>query len=167
MSKKKYEGIYPALKILFDMSTERQEELLKSRWYSNISTMSYLKEFCTIKIMTARRSGHDYGLSKLLYESRLRSLVLSPNSQISYNFIGTCQRVSGVTPNFIINSTYYIIDRHRWANAVRHHTNIDIVAVNPSFGLSKSLEEKLYRNIAETTFLLRGSEDPFYIIFVE
>ena len=57
---------YQALKYLFLNSKDMQDEAKKLGWERD--NLSYAKEFCTIKLTTARRSGHSTAIAKLVNE---------------------------------------------------------------------------------------------------
>ena len=54
--------------------------------------LGYYKEFCTVKMQTARRSGHTSALCKVAYEYFNKVLILTYNQDMA-------QRLKGVFPN--------------------------------------------------------------------
>jgi len=92
-----YNRTYLSLKYLFLNSAIAQNT--QSKEYD----LSYLKEFCTIRIIGPRRSGHTFALLKLIREYNLNGAILVQNRKIlnrtKQYFIN-----SDETPLFLIES---------------------------------------------------------------
>lgn len=77
--------LYDCLKILVDKSREAQEQLLNDKVIISISSNhSILKEYCLIRMKTARQTGHTTVGLQLMTEFK-NALYLSPEQNTSNN----------------------------------------------------------------------------------
>lgn len=156
---KKYRDIYWPMKVLYEISKESQ----KNANLSLVSTMTYLKEFCTIRVGTSRRGGHDYGIVKFLQREGLGTLVISPNIQTSHIIAETYHKVDeGDNRGPVMWETIAGMDNDRLEGYL-----FDMVIVNVASLMSKSKEEKLYDVIRGNVMKNRSKDEPFYLVFVQ
>lgn len=66
-----YERILTSINLLIENSKEIQDNIRKDT--SNLSPLSFAKEFCTIKVCSARRSGHSMAINKFLLDKTIIS----------------------------------------------------------------------------------------------
>jgi len=170
MSKEEYRDISPALDVLYSISKRVQETQHPYKEYIHMSVVEYLMQFCTIRVATCRRGGHDYGLAKFLHEKRLKTFMISPNliqsrmMELEYNNF-----------NEKSNSLYNGIKFVSWTKnspfslyggGKRLDSDTQIIAINNSFLFSKNFESKLYGVIRNFIFSKDVIDKSFYIIFV-
>ena len=75
------ENTYIALKGLVDNSWYGQTLMRRSDFHNG--TASFLNEFCTVRMCTARQSGHTSSIVKLMEEYFSSAIYLTPNRQMS------------------------------------------------------------------------------------
>lgn len=152
-----YKDIYKPLKMLYVISKKGQAICDKQ----SISAKAYLKEFCTIRIMTCRRGGHDYGIVRFLYEEGLSTLIISPNLQLSRMIQETYKNFSRSSNTNIKWATF-----HNYREVIMG-LDTDMIIINNSFLLSKKKEEDIYDTAIVTSMQNRNKNNPFYIVFVQ
>ena len=80
-----YKKLYTAANLLIDISEEYQKGAQKDQKF--ISSMSWAKELCTIRLSTSRRAGHSSCIKKLISERFNKKVVLFLfNEQLIKNY---------------------------------------------------------------------------------
>lgn len=75
---------YIALKNLVDNSWYMQRKAYENGLYKN-GSIGFLKEFCTVKMCTARRSGHSTAIARLCCEYFNKAILFCHNQQTAEN----------------------------------------------------------------------------------
>jgi len=75
-----YKNTYEALKLLVNNSYYAQNKWYEKPYYDS---KAFLKEFCTVKLSTARQSGHTTSALQLCNEYFEKSLYLCINQNIA------------------------------------------------------------------------------------
>jgi len=170
MSKEEYRDISPALDVLYSISKRVQETQHPYKEYIHMSVVEYLMQFCTIRVATCRRGGHDYGLIKFLHEKKLKTFVISPNLiqsrmiELEYNDFNekSDSLYNGVKfVSWAKNSPFSLYGEGKCLDS-----DTQIIAVNNSFLFSKNFENNLYGIIRSFIFSKDVINKSFYIIFV-
>lgn len=97
------DNTYEALKLLVNNSIYAQQKYCNN---SNKNIKAYLKEFCTIKLCTARQTGHTSAILRLCTEYFDKSLVLYNTIEMArkireyYNSLYNEDIISGTITNF-------------------------------------------------------------------
>ena len=165
-----YRDISPALDVLYNISKKAQETQHPHQEYNYMSVVEYLMQFCTIRIATCRRGGHDYGLIKFLHDKRLKTCIISASKnmnkdvELAYNDFNekSDDPYSGV--KFISYSKNCSFSLYGGGESLDRDTQI--IAVNNRFVFSQSFESKLYGIIRNCIFSGGVIGRPFYVIFV-
>jgi hypothetical protein len=133
---------------------------------------SYLKEFCTIRMQTARRSGHTTAICQVAYEYFRRALILFYNHEMSQRtkayFAEVCAE-NGITKNIEVGLQYpktkdkfvskassfiRVDDSDEYCfGSVNSIDNLkgfefEAIFVDCAFMLSKKKEDKIYETLA-------------------
>ena len=108
--------------------------------------VSFLKEYCTIRVMGPRQSGHSAVASQLARDFKQRCIVISPTSDMMSNVEASCR------------FTLPTMDK------VRDIENIQAVIIDTSCMWKKKEVKRLYQ-ICSTRFT--QMRFPFYVIFLQ
>ena len=93
--------ILKAIDLLMQNSEEAQQEVLRNDIPLNINAQQMAKEYCTIKVCTARRTGHSTAIAQfVLNRTKENWIIITPKLQmvdrvfdiISYNSVITIGR---------------------------------------------------------------------------
>jgi len=129
------------------------------------SIKSYLKEFCTIRVCSARQAGHTTAIIDLIIK-RFRfqkTCVFFPHRNMVNLF--DKKRDLSFTANklekFSVHTRSYSIDNY----ASQYLKDCDTIFVDCSSFISKHKQEALYDEIANS--LKDGITKPIYIIFMQ
>ena len=131
---------------------------------------SYCREFCTVRLQTARRSGHTIALCKIAHEYFHKALILAPNNNMSQRIRRSFPNVCGVVGSVrnldhvirVDNAEEYYFGT---TNSMDHLRGFEFeaVLVDCAFMLSKKKEDSIYDNFAPS--MARYPER--FFIFVE
>lgn len=162
---------YKALRHLWKNSKEMQElELVKQ--FRCQDSIAHAKEYCTISLKTARRSGHTTAIAKFITRHRdMDWLVIAPNLKTSerirsvlcekygHNKVG---KVTLLEINFIDNKTTRFSSIGSYEKDLRG-TELDGIIVDCAFMLSQQDLTNIYNlGVASMRFKPHA-----YFIFVE
>jgi hypothetical protein len=75
--------LYFALVSLIEIAEDRKREVKNAV----VSKLQYVKEFCTIKLCTARGGGHSAALAELIRKKYNKVVIMFPSLRIAENFI--------------------------------------------------------------------------------
>lgn len=130
--------IKAALKLLYFAAIVAKSRVAESGIISTIPGKSYIKEYCTIKIGTARQSGHTTAIIDFIEQEKEhlgKILILVPNSNMQ-------QLIRGKTSTDIeINTFNYITSEAVVA---------DTIFVDCASFLSKSKQDELVADMARS-----------------
>ena len=152
---KKYH-IYDALKILIELSKEAQRN--RHDGYSQVmSRNEWLKEFCTIRVCSSRRTGHTTAISRLIKEDKMKLGVIFPGNIYKEMF----------REDLVFSTT---IQNYENDFCGRTFKNLDGIVIDISFLLSQNKQIKLYSLISSSLIPPIFGENgfrPFFIIFLQ
>ena len=131
--------------------------------------VGYWKEFCTVRMHTARRSGHTTSICKVAHEYFRKALILTYNLDLAQK---TKKRFENInvdearilkTKNRVESgdSKYYFESINSFENC--QGLDFEAVFVDCAFMLSKQKEDKIYNALAPS--MAKYSEK--FFIFVE
>ncbi len=156
----KKDHVYDALKILIKLSKEAQGDRDSLKY---CSFMQWLKEYCTIKICSARRAGHTEALKKLIIEDKMNIGCFVPNRQwvniIKKDYKETVEKdINEGKLEFCTDMNS--IDFLRGKN----FSNLDAIVVDQASFFSQKKIDKIYDLIILT---ICRNKIPFYLIFLQ
>lgn len=141
-----------ALKLLYMNSLEAQS-LTHARHLRSIDTLAHAKEFATIKMQTARRTGHSYAIAKLFENLENNWMVISPNRAMSKNIYNICRNEINMPCKkhdlyqLRYNNLSIFFEATPAINLIKFRGyNFRGVIVDCSFNLKKSEENKIYHD---------------------
>jgi hypothetical protein len=156
-------NLYYALKILVDSSTDMQCKMRNH--YQNqtiIHPKQWLKEYCTIKMCSARQTGHSSSLLQLAKEHYDNVLFLSPNitmsKRLQEKWLPYCCYIIYNHKNFHFESI-----KSKFYEKYIAFNNLDAIMIDNSYFMSNSDIENIY-NLAQHT--LKHDKNT-YVIFVQ
>ena len=129
--------------------------------------ISYWKEFCTVRMQTARRSGHTMSICRVAHEYFRKALILTYNLDVAHR---TKKRFENINEAHILKTTnriesgdskYYFESINSFEGC--RGLDFEAVFVDCAFMLSKQKEDKIYNALAPS--MARHSEK--FFIFVE
>ena len=148
------EKLYSILNELIDISEDQQKKYRSKHFYD---TISWVKEYCTIQLKTARQAGHTYALVETAITRFENPVIISPQFTMSQH-IEECikdqrnQYQTGTPILATVNSLDRLIEL----------VKIDAVFIDCSFMLSDNKKTTIYNK-----FLELAKSKPFFFIFVE
>lgn len=163
---------YSALKLLYQNSEDMQN-CIDAGGYKTTYPIAYAKEFATIKLCTARGSGHSTAISKFVNEYKNNYAILSFNLKMAEH-LKEYVRFSSLSANRLMekhNSQYIKYDdgneiffgsMHNFRNCLTGH-NIGGIIVDCASLWSKEKIEELYK----VGLPCMGKRNKQYFIFVE
>ena len=154
-----YPRTYEALKNLYLNSLCMQEEVIEQEEYAGDShdswKIDFLKEWCTIKIMGPRRSGHDSALFKLISEFGLKGAVFLPR-------MAQAKRIKELyNPKNVIVSSERSLALSS-GGSFRGYTGWNFVAVNCCTYTASTTLNNVYK-LAEGYL----TEEPFVVVLIQ
>jgi hypothetical protein len=160
--------VYDALKILIDLSEKAQNEHFNDNNVYN--STQFLKEFCTIKLKTARQTGHTESIFNLLKDKGLNIFYIYMSRQLGDMFLNKYEKYYEKEVNYDMGNYSIlgrIIDNCVFGNLKtrlmgKSFDNIDAIVVDNYSFLPKEKEEFIYHNL-----VTKKSNDPFFIIFLQ
>ena len=163
--------VYDALKILINLSKEAQE---KNKNSYRFTFKGWVKEYCTIHVMSARRTGHTEAARKLILEDDMSIGYFCANNYLASDFRKYC--LKGQESQ--IRSRGKLVFCRCFRGNIdevyfgKNFFDLDAIVVDNSVFLSKKIKDDIYENIMPT--LLPGlygcgekKEKPFYFIFLQ
>lgn len=131
--------------------------------------MSYWKEFCTVRMYTARRSGHTTSICKVAHEYFRKALILAYNLDSAQKIKETFENINVDKAHILkttnrvesLDSKYYFESINSFENC--RGLDFEAVFVDCAFMLSKQKEDKIYNILAPS--MAKHSEK--FFIFVE
>ena len=148
-----WNNTYNSLKSLVDNCYYAQ---ITTPPFSEVSDKNYLKEFCTVRMATARASGHSMALIKVALEYFDKVLFLSPTVEMAYRlnqyFVEYCTSgTKGITRiKRRTQNTLETPDGHyhftSFKSSLSYHRGIEYEAiiVDGAFWLSQKKEDEIY-----------------------
>jgi hypothetical protein len=151
------QNTYGALKCLIDNSYYGQLSYPPSLYdYRNDSShRGYFKEFCTVKMCTARQSGHSTALCKVAWEYFDKVAFLSPNYSMAERLSSRFQKsivnkdidckdiVRQCKSELVTKNGYYLFGSYR---ALERFCDYDCEAVfiDGTFEMTDTIENNIY-----------------------
>jgi hypothetical protein len=162
------EYIYDSLKILMGLSERAQNDLYDQK--EMMSSISWLKDFCTIRVASARTTGHSESITRLLC-SGLNVFCIFPNKQLEKRIINKYSELFEEAAKDDLAYAYNCMGKiegscvfNNICQSLRGKSfdQIDAIIVDNSYLLSKENENLIYE-------MLVGKEldSPFFIIFLQ
>lgn len=160
------EVTYLALEGLFFCSWYNQYQAVKSGILDGMGNKGFLREFCTIKFCTARRSGHSKAIVRLAARYLDRAVFLTPNEhmsqqirvKVSFALAGTPTRIGNASCIKTNDKTFFFETLHSMPNRLRGH-DVEAIIVDGAFAMSQAKIDALY-DYPVIKF-------PFFYIFAE
>ena len=156
---------YSALKALFNNSRDLQ----KDERIANLrcrDQLSFMKEFCTIKMQSTRRSGHSTAIAKLINEEQRNWAVIAPTLtmnrriyELTFKYNSNIKKATLDCINFENNKTVRFLSLNTLDNRLRGF-EFEGIIVDCAFMLSNKQIEKLYK-LGETS--MRFSREQYFI----
>lgn len=103
-----YSRTFNCLEGLYLNSLDMQSKYLSNEWsgcYYSKNYKAWLKEYCTIRMCSSRRSGHSFALMDLIKKYDLYGAVLFPNLKMAGIFKDRFTRTDRVNFASILNDT--------------------------------------------------------------
>lgn len=158
VSSRIYQNTYEALKRLVDNS-----------YYSQLTHIdhndekSHLKEFCTIRMCTARQSGHTTAMCKIAKEYFDKVIFISPQYDMaerlnlifcnmvyeqSQRNISECPEFTKVTKNEISTKNGYYFFGSQNSLDIFRGREVEAVFIDGSFAITSKKEDDIYMTLA-------------------
>lgn len=147
------DNVFIAMQLLIGAAKEVQKTFIDNK-SNHVSIKAFLKNFCTIKVCSARRSGHSTAIIKSAVDFE-RPLILFPNDDMAKNLKKVAKNLY---PKESKKMTFCSINSKIGYNQI----NADVVFVDCTSLLSSTKIDELY-----SCFETNVNKFPFYIIFVE
>lgn len=151
-----WSNTYTALKCLIDNSYYTQISL-PSPCYTKEDNAGYLKEFCTVRMCTARRSGHTMAIFKIAREYFEKFIFLSPTLEMSARlnecFLGCLRKIDGLDimkaneHEILMKKDRYLFGTYNSLDMFRGQ-ECEAVFVDGTFGMTLSKENNIYTVLA-------------------
>jgi transposase len=154
-----YQNIYPALDCLVSISEQKQREFKDS----NMSLGEFSDTICTIKCQTARRGGHDYGISELILKKGWNALIVVINMEQKKSFLDNFNNYKKITR--IDKGTIDVITCSSDNKPVlqgKDLSNIDAIIFNCASFIGNEQKERIKNEIISSP-----KKEPFFYIFVQ
>jgi len=152
-----FDKVYLALKYLVEASEERQKDfhfdILSLQ--CDISNKQFFKEFCTVRLCSARSSGHSSAIYKLIQNKFEKVVLIYSNISIknhSESIIREYNIENKICSVILNNGKFFPISKE-----------VEAIIVDGSWCLSKKDIEDIYI-LGERYF---DKTKPFYFIFVQ
>lgn len=161
---KVYFNTYTAMRRLIENSYFKQREIAENgqRLYYESSPMAFFKEFCTVKVCTARQSGHTVAMLRIGKDLFDKSLYLFHNESMRYRIKNMAEKdypqemLLGRYEFDSINSMDRIIGNN-------FENRLEAVFVDTATFVSNNKKEMIYEHLGNTL-----ARKPYYFfIFVE
>lgn len=174
-----YERILTSINLLIENSKEIQDNIKKD--IPNLSTLSFAKEFCTIKVCSARRSGHSMAINKFLLDkaaSNEKWVLISHNQYcLEKNLNNISEYIKCLKGEMIASYNINYFTKHKvvFANGGEIH----FISINSTINLrgleldgiivdcSSILSEKKIEQLYNDGFQCMSTKKYKYLIFVE
>jgi hypothetical protein len=143
------ENVYDALKILIKISKNAQEAHPDIK--QSMGLTLWLKEFCTVRVSTSRRTGHTTAIRRLIEENDMKLGVIFTSKLHADEFEG----------NLGFSATM-----RNYENFIRGRTfeDLDGIVIDMSFMMSQKKKDNMYRTLAPA---LIQRKEPFFLIFLQ
>ena len=152
--------VYKCAKLLAKQSKLVQKEFVINRRVD----ISHLKEFCTVKVSTARRSGHTTAIVKIALESvqkKKNVLVLSHNQHMSRAICG--QAINEVIPEMVNYTSHRLRTESNtiWFDSRGNNYDrfkgpqIDVVLVDCATFWSPNKIDEMYKIVAPSMMFVK------------
>lgn len=151
-SKVLYNKLYQSLENIFELSKVHQEYIINSNLYKYHNALSFLHDYCTIKLAGPRQCGHSHALIKLFREKCLYGPIFYPNLDIAHLFYKEVENIQFLTFNNILN--HKVKDYKRLTNCF---------AVDCATYLNKEQLDNLYIEAS----IYFNFDKPFFILLIE
>jgi hypothetical protein len=144
-----YQNTYEALRRLIDNSYYSQLHSSPDTSWKN-GSKSYLKEFCTIRMCTSRRSGHTTAACKAAHEYFDRVMFLSPTVEMARQVKNTFMKINydfastGGSDFKTSSGEVYSFESYRSDMNFFSGRQFDAVIVDGTFDLGASKEDEIY-----------------------
>ena len=160
------DSVYDAVRILVKISKEAQEKSQEVRHH--IGSMGWLKEYCTVRASTSRRSGHTTSVLKLMSENDMHIGYLTKTVIMVKEF----NRLYG---DFTEDRGYLefcetfnsCCGKSGYKMMGRKYSHLDAVVVDISCMLSKVQEGCIYDIVVGLQSGRDDPNDPFFLIFLQ
>jgi len=161
MEKKYY--VYDALKILIEISKNAQEAFLEE--VHHMGEIDYIKEFCTVRLATARRGGHTEAAFKLIEEDGMNIGYFCLNNTMANIFKNRYRQIKKNTNfgNLEFSSSIKNLENNIFGKDL---SDLDAIVFDNSFMMSKKLQNNIYSYLSSSLFYNRGRR-PFFFIFLQ
>jgi len=175
-----YERILTSINLLIENSKERQDNIKKDTL--NFSPLQFAKELCTIKVCSARRSGHSMAINKFILDKAAKSnekWALNSHNQycLERNLNGISEHIKSLNGEVIASYSINYFTKHKivFANGGEIHL-ISINSTDNLIGLeldgiivdcSSIISEKKILQLYNDGFQCMSTKQYKYLIFVE
>jgi sialic acid synthase SpsE len=146
------EKLYSILNELIKISRE-QQETYKSEFSRSVS---WAKEYCTIRLKVARQSGHTYAMIETSLSRFSKSIIISKGITANSYIKKSIKEQRGCQKGNIILLTTYSLENIKGLN------DIEAVFVDRHSTIDKTKEEEIYK-----TCLPLITDKPFFFILVQ
>jgi hypothetical protein len=121
--------------------------------------MSYIKEFCTIKLCAARQAGHTTAAIKLIAEKFDKAVIIVPTYRMAEHIKDLAKENNCLEKILIVTHNNLEIDLCG--------LNINNIIVDCSFSMSSKKEEELYRLLIPSFTNALLNKKKIHIIFLQ
>jgi len=175
-----YERILTSINLLIENSKEIQDNIKKDT--PNLSPLSFAKEFCTIKVCSARSSGHSMAINKFILDKAAKSnekwALISHNQHcLERNLNGISEHIKSLNGEVIASYSINYFTKHKivFANGGEIH----LISINSTINLrgleldgiiidcSSIISEKKIEQLYNDGFQCMSTKQYKYLIFVE
>jgi hypothetical protein len=171
---KNYEKLYFAANLLIDISEEAQRNALDKGWldFSLNSAKAMSHQYCTVKICTARASGHTSVALKLMTERFKQSILVVPNMvtarkiidhPIVAGYIEKDEEEMKISSSIVSLGKNIIVTPKTLYSTHGMQSDFEAVIVDFSWGLSKKEIDDIYDNL----YILMMNHLCKYFIFLQ
>ena len=175
-----YERILTSINLLIENSKEIQDNIKKDTL--NFSPLQFAKELCTIKVCSARRSGHSMAINKFMLDKAAKSnekwALISHNQHcLERNLKGISEHIKSLNGEVISSYSINYFTKHKivFANGGEIH----LISINSTDNLrgleldgiivdcASIISEKKIEQLYNDGFQCMSTKQYKYLIFVE
>jgi hypothetical protein len=177
-----YERILTSINLLIENSKEIQDNENVKKYVSHISPLQFAKDFCTIKVCSARRSGHSMAINKFILDKAAKSnekwALISHNQHcLERNLNGISEHIKSLNGEVIASHSINYFTKHKMVFA--NGGEIHFISINSTDNLrgleldgiivdcTSIISEKKIEQLYNDGFQCMSTKQYKYLIFVE
>lgn len=149
-------GLYPILRELVNSSLKNQYKYQRNK--KQISSLHWLKEFCTIKLSSSRQMGHTTAGLKVMSDYFVKPLFLTPIAHSIHSLEKISSELSN--DNYKPEIKFYNSKTH---NIIGQGSEYDSIFVDNAY----RLKDSDYENIQELALRSMTKYESFCLVYLQ